>query len=163
MADKIVRLNTTVSNGRILIYFSFPPAAQSYKEYLEKPENAYNDTHEWGVTISGGEVSMNLPSDLDSKFHGGSKNAVLIFEDEIKAMKWEQKMILWERSEKNEATERSMLRSLKFGHLYEKIHLPEREFDGVGFLTLITRGHNTLLLEFVTHKPISGSNCCEDT
>jgi hypothetical protein len=74
---------------------------------------------------------MNLPSDLDSKFHGGSKNAVLIFEDEIKAMKWEQKMILWERSEKNEATERSMLRSLKFGHLYEKIHLPEREFDGV--------------------------------
>jgi hypothetical protein len=124
MAAKILVLNTTVSDGRIIVYFSYRPSAQSYKEYLEKPENSYDDKHEWRVTISGKQVSMNLPPGIAFTIPSGSKDAVLAFEDEAKAEKWEERMILWEKRMNQEGAKRSISRTLTVGHLNEKLGLP---------------------------------------
>ncbi|KAJ5166689.1 uncharacterized protein N7482_005470 [Penicillium canariense] len=124
MEHKILRLNATASGGRIIIAFSYPPSAESYKEYLEKPENTYDDKHEWSVAVLEGKVSMTLPSDITFEFPSGSKDAVLAFQDEAKAIKWEEKMLIWERGTNHEGTRRSISRSLTVGRLNEKLGLP---------------------------------------
>lgn len=124
MEDMILRLNATVSAGRIIVSFSYPPSAQSYREYLEKPENTYDDKYEWRIAVLGGQLSMNLPPDITFEFPSGSKDAVLAFEDEAKAMKWEEKMILWEKMTNHKGPRRSVSRSLTVGRLNEKLGLP---------------------------------------
>ncbi|KAJ5263956.1 hypothetical protein N7478_011561 [Penicillium angulare] len=128
MTSKILIVNSTVCDGRILISFSYPPLAQFYKEYLETSENSCDDKHQWGVAISGRQVSMNLPPGITFEFPGDSKDAILVFEDETMAVKWEEKMILWEKCENQEGSKRSISRSLTVGQLIEKLSLPEQTF-----------------------------------
>lgn len=117
----LLRLNATVFDGRLHISFSYLPAAQIYKEYLQKPENSYNDEHEWEVAISATEVSMNLPSDISVGFPGGSKNTVLTFEDEAKAKEWEGKMVLWEQRANQAKETLSISQSMTIERLSERL------------------------------------------
>jgi hypothetical protein len=135
MGTKILRLNATVSDGRIIVSFSYPPSAERYKKYLEKPESSYDDNHKWRSTISGGQVSMDLPAGVTFEFPSGSKDAVLAFADEAKATIWEEKMILWEKSANQEGTKRSISRSLTVERLNEKLGLLRNssEFSHVSF------------------------------
>ncbi|KAJ6099707.1 hypothetical protein N7467_001242 [Penicillium canescens] len=132
MENKILILNATVSGDRLIVSFSYSPSAQNYKEYLEKPENSYDNHHEWNLTIAERQVSMNLPPDIAFEIPRASKDAVLAFEDEAKAMKWEENMILWEKSTNQEGTKRSISRSLTVGRLNEKLGLSERTFEWPG-------------------------------
>lgn len=127
--SKILILNSTVSNGRVLVAFSYPPLAHRYKEYLERPENAYDDKHEWGVIILQRQVvSIVLPPGITFESPSDSKDAVLVFEDETMAVNWEKKMILWEKTTKHEGPKRSISRSFTVGQLTEKLSLPGRTF-----------------------------------
>jgi hypothetical protein len=128
MTSKILIVNSTVCDGRLLISFSYPPLARFYKEYLEIPENSCDDKHQWEVALSGRQVSMNLPPGITFEFPGDSKDAILVFEDETMAVKWEEKMILWEQRENQEGSKRSISRSLTVGQLIEKLSLPEQMF-----------------------------------
>ena len=129
MATKIVILQSTLRDGRLIVAFSYPPLALLYKEYLEKSENLYNDGQDWRVDILGGQVSMNLPCDITFESSSGDEDAVLVFEDEAKAIKWEEKMILWEKCSNQEGRKRRISRSLTVGHLIEKLGLSDETFQ----------------------------------
>lgn len=128
MTSKILIVNSTVSDGRVFVSFSYPPLAQPYKEYLERPENSYDDKHEWRVAISGRQVSIDLPPGISYEFPSDSKNAILVFEDETAAVKWEEKMILWEKSTEQESPKQTISRSLIVGQVAKKLSLPGQTF-----------------------------------
>ncbi|GLA33144.1 hypothetical protein M752DRAFT_277128 [Aspergillus phoenicis ATCC 13157] len=128
MNSKILIVNSTVSDGRVIVSFSSPPLAQPYKEYLERPETSYDDKHEWRVAVSGRQVSMDLPPGMTYESHSDSKDAVLVFEDETAAAKWEEKMILWEEGTDQEGPRRSISRPLTVGQVVGKLGLPGQTF-----------------------------------
>jgi hypothetical protein len=73
---------------------------------------------------------MKLPSDITFELPIGSKDAVLVFEDEAKAIKWEENMILWEQTANHEGKKRRISRLLTVGSLSKKLGLPQPAFDG---------------------------------
>lgn len=124
MAAKLLRLNATVSDGRIIVSFSYPPAAASYREFLARPENAYSDRHDWEAIASGAQVSMALPPDVAYEFPDGSKDAVLVFPDEARAARWQDRMMLWERPAGQAETRRVLSRSLTVGRIGQGLGAP---------------------------------------
>lgn len=71
---------------------------------------------------------MDLPPGITYEFHSDSKDAVLVFEDESMAEKWEEKMILWKRSVYQEGPKRSISRSLTVDQVVEKLNVQGHSF-----------------------------------
>ena len=98
MTSPILRLDAEVAgphdHPRLTIYFSHPASAESYHNYLQNL-GSFCAEQDCKIAESGEEVSMYLPSDITPVIVNRGRDVILVFEDEDKAMAWEEKMILW--------------------------------------------------------------------
>jgi hypothetical protein len=120
-----LRMNATVSDGRVTITFSHEASATNYFKYLKNLEKPFYKNHEFKFEIAEFEsmVSMNLPSEITAEPRERPKDVVLAFNDPREAVEWESEMIVWEK-EANQENKRRLSRSLTVEGFNKKL---ERE------------------------------------
>lgn len=90
-----LRLNATISNGRITISFSHNASATIYDKYLQRLEDSFYENQNCKLAELGHEISLDLPTGITGEPVDRPKDVELSFTVAEEALAWEQKMILW--------------------------------------------------------------------
>ncbi|KAH8742698.1 hypothetical protein F5883DRAFT_575808 [Diaporthe sp. PMI_573] len=127
-----LRLNATVSDGRITVRFSHKASATIYDKYLQRLEDAFYEKRNCKLAESGDEISMDLPAGITAEPVDRLKDVDLSFTDAEEALAWEEKMILW-KYRLPEANKRRLSRALTVEHFADEIAASGQRID-VGLL-----------------------------
>lgn len=115
-----LRMNATVSDGRITVIFSHKTSATNYDRYLQCLDDSFYEKQNCELAESGDRISMDLPTNITTEPSGRLKDVNLVFADAEEALAWEKKMILW-KQRLPEANRRMLSRDLTVEHFSDEI------------------------------------------